>query len=159
MDSYDYILTSDGELYHYGVKGMKWGVTQAKEAGRELDRKRRVLQRAKLARNISLLRGEGGESIGYKTDKYNIAKYEYKQAKKEFNDYAPARVKLQRGAKKAAVSLAKIGALSIVDKKYLGGVGTAATKIAAESAIKVIGMTAVTAYTMARGGKNIRWKV
>lgn len=22
----DYILTSNGELYHYGVKGMKWGV-------------------------------------------------------------------------------------------------------------------------------------
>lgn len=24
----DYILTSDGELYHYGVKGMKWGVVK-----------------------------------------------------------------------------------------------------------------------------------
>jgi hypothetical protein len=22
----DYILTADGELYHYGVKGMKWGI-------------------------------------------------------------------------------------------------------------------------------------
>ena len=51
------------------------------------------------------------------------------------------------------------GALHVVDKKYLGGVGTAATKIAAESAIKVIGMTAITAYTMARGGSNIKWKV
>ena len=26
MEEYNYILTSDGELYHYGVKGMKWGV-------------------------------------------------------------------------------------------------------------------------------------
>lgn len=26
METYNYILTSDGELYHYGVKGMKWGV-------------------------------------------------------------------------------------------------------------------------------------
>ena len=26
MNNYNYILTSDGELYHYGVKGMKWGV-------------------------------------------------------------------------------------------------------------------------------------
>ena len=23
---YDYILTANGELYHSGVKGMKWGV-------------------------------------------------------------------------------------------------------------------------------------
>lgn len=26
MDNNTYILTSDGELYHYGVPGMKWGV-------------------------------------------------------------------------------------------------------------------------------------
>ena len=28
----DYILTADGELYHYGVKGMKWGVRKAAQA-------------------------------------------------------------------------------------------------------------------------------
>lgn len=26
MENYDYILGPDGELYHAGVKGMKWGV-------------------------------------------------------------------------------------------------------------------------------------
>lgn len=26
MKNHNYILTSNGELYHYGVKGMKWGV-------------------------------------------------------------------------------------------------------------------------------------
>lgn len=33
MDSYNYILTSDGELYHYGVKGMKWGVRKGVNTG------------------------------------------------------------------------------------------------------------------------------
>ena len=28
----DYYITSDGELYHYGVKGMRWGVRKARKA-------------------------------------------------------------------------------------------------------------------------------
>lgn len=152
-----YILTSNGELYHWGVKGMKWGVRQAQEAGRELDRKKRAYKKAKLSRNISLLRGETGVSVGYKTDNLNQAKYEYRQAKKDFKANAPTKVKVQRGAKNAAVAMAKIGALHVIDKRAFGGAGFKATKIAAEAAVKVVGMTTITALAVARGHTDIKW--
>ena len=149
----------NNEPYHYGVKGMKWGVRQAQEAGRELDRKRRVYKRAKLARNISVLRGESGVSVGYKTDNFNQVKSEYRQAKKEFRQNAPARVKAQRGAKNATKALAKVGALYVVDQRVTGGAGTQAAKIATEAAVKIAGMTAITAYSLARGDTNLKWRV
>lgn len=145
------------ELYHYGVKGMKWGVRQAQEAGRELNRKKKLYKQAKLSRHVSLLRGESGVSVGYKTDNVNQARAEYRQAKKEFKANAPTRVKIQHGAKNATATLAKIGALHIVDKNVFGGAGTEAAKIAAEAALKVTGMTVITAYHLARGDSNLKW--
>jgi hypothetical protein len=155
-----YLIAPTGELYHYGVKGMKWGVRQANEASRELNRKRRVYKRSVRDYNRAVYRQRHGRDRGdtsRKAIEAQLAKQEYKRAKSEFRNNAPTRVKVERGAKKAATALAKVGALYAVDKKYFGGAGAIATKMAAETAIKTIGMTAVTAYTIARGGTNIKW--
>lgn len=147
------------ELYHYGIPGMKWGVRQARDASRDLDRKKSAYRRAKIARNRSVARGESSYEVIRKMDNYASAKNDYRNAKREFHENAPALAKIERGAGKATAALAAVGAMYIADKKLLGGVGTAAAKIAAESAVKVIGMATITAFTAARGDSNIKWKV
>ena len=151
-------MVYETELRHYGVKGMKWGVRQAREAGRELNRKKRIYKQAKLARNMSVLRGESGVSVGHKTDNYNRAKNDYRLAKKEYNQNAPTAAKIYRGSMKTTVALGKIGALYAVDQKVFGGAGTHAARIATEAAVKVLGTTALTAFALARGDTNIKWE-
>lgn len=172
-------MVYETELYHFGIKGQKWGVRryqnrdgtlteagkkrknwdvqQAREAGRELDRKKRLYKQAKLARNMSVLRGESGVSAGYKIDNYNQAKNEYRLAKKEYNQNAPVAAKIRRGSMKTTVALGKIGALYVVDQKVFGGAGTHAARVATEAAVKVLGMTALTTVALARGNTNIKW--
>ena len=147
------------ELYLYGVKGMKWGVRQAREASRDLDRKRIAYLKAKRVRNKAVSRDESLNQVVRKIDDYELAKSEYRTAKQEFDRNAPYKVKAERGARKAVIALAAIGTASMVDKKFLGGVVTNSAKIATKSAIKIVGMTTMTAFTMARGGTDIKWKV
>lgn len=50
MSEPTYILTSDGELYHYGVLGMKWGVRKASRySSRNADLERKALKYDKKA--------------------------------------------------------------------------------------------------------------
>lgn len=59
----------------------------------------------------------------------------------------------KKGAKKTAKILAKTGKMYVADQVIFGGTGTELAK----SAVKNTGRAAVTAYTMARGGYDIRW--
>lgn len=72
MDN-EYILTSDGELYHYGVPGMKWGVIRWRQASANRGIARREHKNEKLER---------------KAAKYDVkaAKRAYKNVKKGFEE-------------------------------------------------------------------------
>lgn len=72
MDN-EYILTSDGQLYHWGIKGMKWGVRRYQNADGSLTKAGKSRYDEKMS------------SIKAKTEKAR-AKQEAKQAKQDRKD-------------------------------------------------------------------------
>lgn len=64
-----------------------------------------------------------------------------------------ARKAVAKGTVAAAGTLAKIGQAYVSDQLFFGGMGTTVCK----ETIRAIGMAGITAYTMARGGYDIKW--
>ena len=83
-----YIIANNGELYHYGVKGMKWGVRRAqkRQAAKELRRDRQAYDRQRVADYNKLKSGVA------ETRKQQGVRAAYKQTRsKEYRNTKNAR--------------------------------------------------------------------
>lgn len=62
----EYILTSDGELKHYGVVGMKWGVRRARKKGKTYTYQSMGTKRYKKKMDKALKKGDSEKAKKYK---------------------------------------------------------------------------------------------
>ena len=123
-----------GELQHYGVKGMRWGVRKDRSQG----------SGAKKQTTSNEAANDSGKQRITAKVKNKVKKTAKKAVSKE---------NVTKTVIKGAKVTSKILEASILDDVFYGGAGK---KIAKET-IKQTGRAAVTAYTMARGGYDIRW--
>ena len=86
MDS-NYILTSDGQLFHWGIKGMKWGVRRYQNADGSLTaagRKKYAAESKKLKEREQVIKNR--ERVKARQDKLNAKKSELDAREKALKD-------------------------------------------------------------------------
>lgn len=145
------------ELYHHGVKGMKWGVRKSERKTNELDSKRKAYKQAKKEYKKSFNKAYNRSAAAYspfkrhrqandkrwedaadKAKKAAEAKDAYKSAKKDFKKNATIGQKIGQGAKTAGRALAVIGKLALADLAITGGAGSRAVARGARYATNAI---------------------
>ena len=135
------------ELYHFGVKGMKWGVRKkTSSVNKNYTAKQRKQDRA--------FYGKGGEKrINKKLNEGHGLRgaRHYEAERKERNEKIQKKVK--KVSQKTARAAVKVGTAYLADQIFWGGAGTKAVK----SAVKHTGRAFVSAWVLANGGSNIRW--
>lgn len=164
---------SNIEIYHHGVKGQKWGVRryQNKDGSLTPQGVKRYATKHYAKKAYEANTSTGGKIYDKYTGVHKIsakAKYEHSSTKKNEEaakqylsdkqiDKAAAKKKVAKSIQKGSVATAKVlnkaGKAYLTDQLFFGGTGT---KIAKSVAIQT-GRAAVTAYTMARGGYDIKW--
>lgn len=165
----NYII-KDGELYHAGIKGMRWGVRRYQnedgsltDAGKK--RYNKYTDKAAAYRKSSesykkKSRDELSKAHFTKSRDYDVAatrrekkaeKYEEK-AYRVTNPYT-TKEKAARAIRKGSTIAANLAVASIADDMLYGGAGKRAVKKAAITTGRAI----VSAVVYAKGGRNIRW--
>lgn len=138
------------ELYHHGVKGMKWGVRKFQQKSKELDQKKAAYKKAKKSYNKAYNKAYNRSFAAYspikkhrenndkrwddafkKGEKAANLKKEYKAAKKEMRQNATVGQKIGRGAKTAGKVLRVLTTVAVADLAYNGGRGAKAVKAGA----------------------------
>lgn len=127
---YDYILTSDGELYHYGVKGMKWGVRRAETRLRstakanKLERKLSDKKRAEQFRaDVKAYKKKGIEAdyeFDVRTGELKVTQFYDSRGRKIGHDYAQ-KIMRKGNSEKAISSLVGTAAV-MVGLSVVGGI-------------------------------------
>lgn len=147
MEYYNQTSADSNELYHYGVKGMKWGVRKSTSSvNKNYTAKQRKQDRA--------FYGKGGEKrINKRLNEGHGLRgaRHYEAERKERNEKTKKIVK--KGVKAATKAAGEIGMLYMTDQIFYGGAGTRAVK----KAVKAIGILSISAIAKARGATNIHW--
>lgn len=127
----DYIITKDGELKHYGVIGMKWGIRRAaRKATKAARKERRAASReADKAINKSNNTWFGKEkkaaaekNMYNAIDRYQKADKKYKAAYKKAKEQAAKDMYEKKGYDKATVErVSKMSAGKAIGQSFLMG--------------------------------------
>ena len=129
---------SNTYILHSGVKGMRWGVRRYQNEDGSLTEAGRKRY------------GSNGTESAHKTkdDTQDMTERFKTKFKQKVNKETTTKAVI-----KGAEIAGKLAVASALDDLYTGGAGK---RIAKKAAIQT-GRAAVTAYTMARGGYDIRW--
>lgn len=107
----DYILTPDGELYHYGVLGMKWGRRKDRSAGIS-KRKSKKRQMSDDAREAALIKKKKVSEMS------NAELRKLNERKQLERTYASLNQKKSRGKKAFEAFVKTAGTISAATAAY-----------------------------------------
>jgi len=138
------------ELYHHGVKGMKWGVRKKRPKSSDHNKNYSDKQR----KNDRAFYGDRGEKrINKKLNEgYGLRGARHLEVERR-DRRAKAKKAVKKGVAAVSSAMGTIGTYYIVDQVFYGGAGTRAVK----TAVKYTGRAVVTAWMKAHGATDIHW--